>query len=131
MGFRAIHLLALAAVGSLAAVAGQAGTIPTTTFDWNPLALGLNGGKFTADTLKLADYGQIVVHPVTGGFTEAGYLQVLEFALNGQNISASGFDSPYGWGAYVCKLSGDGHPGGDIERDHRNLLVCVLLAIRL
>jgi hypothetical protein len=52
MGFRRIPLLALSAVGSLAAVAGQAGTIPTATFDWNPRPLGLNGSKFTADTVK-------------------------------------------------------------------------------
>lgn len=99
----AVRLLALAAFSTLTAVAARAGTIPKPTFDWNPRPLHLDGSKFTADTLQLSDYGQIIVSPTTGAFTEAGYLPILGFALNGRTIRPSGFDaaSGNGWGAYV------------------------------
>jgi hypothetical protein len=99
----AVRLLALAALSTLTAVAARAGTIPTPTFDWNPRPLHLDGSKFTADTVQLSDYGQIIVSPTTGAFTEAGYLPILGFALDGGTVSPSGFDaaSGDGWGAYV------------------------------
>ncbi len=103
MKFHHIRLLTLAALGCLISVAGKAGTIPTPTFDWNPRPLHLDGSKFTADMVQLSDFGQIVVNPATGAFTEAGYLPVLGFALNGHAISPSRFDDPSGdgWGAFV------------------------------
>lgn len=104
----AVRLWVLAALGCLTAAAAQAGTGPTKTFDWNPRAVGLNGAKFTADTMRLSDFGQIVVTPAppTGGvttFTEAGYLPILGFSLDGQAVMPSGFDaaSGKGWGAYL------------------------------
>lgn len=103
MIMRAIRLVLSAAAASLMAVAAQAGANPTTTFDWNPQAVGLDGAKFTADTMRLSDFGQIVVNPMTGGFTEAGYLPVLGFSNGGQPINPGGFNAALGngWGAYV------------------------------
>jgi hypothetical protein len=99
---RRMGLLGFAALlGNLAAATGNASPIPPTPFDWNPQPLGLHGSKFTADTARLADYGQIVVNPVTDTFSESGYLQFLGFALGGQSISPRGFNTPYGWGAFV------------------------------
>ncbi len=112
-----LPVVVLAALCSLAAFAARAGTLPTTTFDWNPRPLQLDGSKFTADTIRLSDYGQIVVAPATGAFSEAGYLPVLGFSLGGQAISPGGFNDPSGngWGAYV-KYQGTGTqtvtPGG-------------------
>ncbi|HSU05953.1 MAG TPA: PEP-CTERM sorting domain-containing protein [Acetobacteraceae bacterium] len=102
------RILSLVVLGSLVTVAAQAGTIPSATFDWNPRPLKLNGSKFTADTLHVSDFGQVVVSPVdpataTSAFSEAGYLPVLGFALGGQAISPPGFNNPShnGWGVYV------------------------------
>ena len=100
---RIILCLAVAPLVSLGAVAARAGTTPTSTFDWNPRALGLDGSKFTADTIRLSDYGQVLVNPTTGAFTEAGFLPIIGFTLNGQAVSPSGFNSASGngWGAYI------------------------------
>lgn len=103
MAVHCIRLPALAAIGSLAAFAAQAGHTPTATFDWNPRPLHLHGGKVTADSVQLADFGQIVINPQTGAFSEAGYLPVLGFALGGKPVKPDGFNaaSDDGWGAYV------------------------------
>lgn len=103
MAARHIRLPALAALGSLTAFAAQASQTPTPTFEWNPHPLHLDGRKFTADSVQLADFGQIVINPATGEFSEAGYLPVLGFALSGKPISPDGFNAPSGdgWGAYV------------------------------
>lgn len=96
-------MLSLSGFASLVAVAAQAGTVPTTTFDWNPRPLKLDGAKFTADSVHVGDFGQIVVNPATGAFSEAGYLPVVGFSLGGQVISPAGFNaaSGDGWGMYV------------------------------
>lgn len=93
--------LVLAALGTLAALTAHAGQ--SNVFGWNVSPLSLNGGSFIANTMLLSDFGQIMVNSETGAFTEAGYLPVLGFALNGRSIDPSGFDSAAGdgWGAYV------------------------------
>lgn len=95
--------LLISALVSLGTVAASAGTTPTSVFDWNPQPLGLNGSKFTADTMQLSDFSQVVVNPVTGAFTEAGFLPIIGFTLNGQTVDPSGCDSASGnrWGAYI------------------------------
>lgn len=95
-------MLLLSGLASAVAIAAQAGTIPTTTFNWNPRALKLDGAKFTADTMQVGDFGQIVVNS-TGAFSEAGYLPVVGFMLHGQTIRPAGFNaaSGGGWGVYV------------------------------
>ena len=108
MKARRFRILSLVVLGSLLAVAAQAGTIPSATFDWNPRPLKLNGSKFTADTVRVSDFGQVIVSAVdpatgTSTFSEAGYLPVLGFSLGGQTVSSAGFNDPTGkgWGAYV------------------------------
>jgi hypothetical protein len=98
-----LRLPAFATLATLATVTAQAGTTPTNAFDWNLRPLQLDGGSFVANTMVLSDFGQIVSNPETGAFTEAGYLPILGFALNGQPIDPRGFDaaSGNGWGAYV------------------------------
>lgn len=96
--FAAAVLIFASAFGSFQARGAPA---PTQTFDWNPVPLGLDGKKFTADTISLSDFGQIVVNPVTGTFSEAGYLPILGFSLAGRSIRPTGFNDPTGWGAFV------------------------------
>ena len=105
MKFRHSRLVTLAALGCLIAVAWKGRYDPDAFYSTgiHDRCSILDGSKFTADTVRLSDFGQIVVNPATGVFTEAGYLPVLGFALNGQAISPSGFDDPSGdgWGAFV------------------------------
>lgn len=93
-------LTILAAAASLASFgAAQAGEI----FSWNPHAVKLNGTKFSADTMLLGDYSQVVLLP-DGTFTDAGYLPVIGFTLNGVAVTPKGFNDSTGkgWGAYVA-----------------------------
>jgi hypothetical protein len=94
----------LAAAATLASAgAAQAGEI----LSWNPHAAKLNGTKFSADTLLLGDYSQVVMSPsnstfTAGTFTDAGYLPIEGFQLGGQTVRPAGFSDPGGWGAYVA-----------------------------
>jgi hypothetical protein len=97
--------LAMLAVAATLASAGaaQAGEI----FSWNPHAAMLNGTKFSADTMLLGDYSQVVMSPsdstfTAGTFTDAGYLPIEGFRLGSQTVSPAGFNDPGGWGAYVA-----------------------------
>ena len=96
---RPAQLTVLAAAATLASLcAAQAGEI----FSWNPRAVQLNGAMFSADTMLLGDYSQVVLHP-DGTFIDAGYLPVMGFSLNGGTVMPTGFNdaSGKGWGAYV------------------------------
>ncbi len=86
---------------ALLAAAGVARANPTLT--WNPRAVKLDGAKFTADTLLLGDYAQIVTSNGGLAFTDTGYLPIEGFTLAGQPVAPSGFNAPtgQGWGAYV------------------------------
>jgi hypothetical protein len=97
--------LAMLAVAATLASAGaaQAGEI----FSWNPHAAMLNGTKFSADTMLLGDYSQVVMSPsdstfTAGTFTDAGYLPIEGFRLGSQTVSPAGFNDRGGWGAYVA-----------------------------
>jgi hypothetical protein len=85
-------LAALASTG-----AAQAGEI----FSWNPHAVKLNGTKFSADTMLLGDYSQVVMDLQKGTFTDSGYLPIQGFQLGGRDVTVAGFNQPNGWGAYV------------------------------
>lgn len=98
-----MNLVALAVAGAVASTgAAQAGEI----FSWNPHAVKLNGTKFSADTMLLGDYSQVVLHP-DGTFTDSGYLPVDGFSLAGRLVAPTGFKDPNGtgWGAYVAFTS--------------------------
>lgn len=71
-------------------------------FSWNPNAVKLSGKKFSADTILLGDYSQVLM-PGNGTFTDAGYLPIEGFLLNNRPVMAPGFNdtSRHGWGAYV------------------------------
>lgn len=88
----------------IAAPAALAGPISTARFDWNPRAVGLDGAKLRADTIRLSDYGRIMIDPLTGAFSEVGLLPILGFELDGQAVNAKGYRDPAGdgWGAYVA-----------------------------
>lgn len=112
MTYRLI-LAAIAALGCVAAsAAANAAPTLSTTFDWNPKPLHLNGSKVTADSFSVSDYGQIVVTPTSatsGTFVESGYLPVLGFSLDGSAVNAGSFNDPSGngWGAFI-KYSASG-----------------------
>lgn len=97
------HLSVILAVS----VIGTAGSAAASTFTWNPHAVGLGGRKFTADTLVLEDYAQIVFTPVSGvmTFTDVGIMPILGFRLNNQPVAAPDYLKPRGWGAYVSYIA--------------------------
>ena len=70
-------------------------------FTFMPTAVGLNGGAFTADTLVLSDNAQITFGDGGTTFVDTGYLPVVGFRLDGQDVTAPGLLSPDGggWGA--------------------------------
>jgi hypothetical protein len=102
--YRRTNLVTLAVATTLAsAVGAQAGEI----FSWNPHAVKLNGTKFSADTMLLGDYSQVVMLPSdstfrSGTFTDAGYLPIEGFRLGDRTVRPAGFSDPGGWGAYVA-----------------------------
>jgi len=93
----------LAAVAFAPAFAWAA-KAPTTTFDWNPRALGFEGSKFTADSIRLSDFGRVTMDPASGSFLDVGIMPILGFELGGQAVAARGYGDPTGggWGAYVA-----------------------------
>jgi hypothetical protein len=102
--YRRANLAMLAVTATLASAGvAQAGEI----FSWNPHAAMLNGTKFSADTMLLGDYSQVVMSPsdstfTAGTFTDAGYLPIEGFRLGSQTVSPAGFNDRGGWGAYVA-----------------------------
>lgn len=96
-------VLILAAIGLSVLTPARAKAGSTTTFDWNPQGVGLQGGAFTANSMQLSDFGQIMLNPLTGEFSETGYLPILGFSLNGHPVNPSGFNAAAGdgWGAYL------------------------------
>jgi hypothetical protein len=97
--------LAMLAAAAMLVSAGAAQS--AEIFTWNPHAADLNGTKFSADTLLLGDYSQVVMAPSNstfrdGTFTDAGYLPIEGFRLGGQTVRPAGFSDPGGWGAYVA-----------------------------
>ncbi len=95
----------LVAFSALAALIATAPAL-ADTFTLNPNAVGLHGTNVTADMLVLSDYAQISftpTSPTTATFTDAGYLPVIGFRLNGQAVAPSGYLAPdgSGWGAYI------------------------------
>lgn len=98
MYYRLNQLTILAAAATIASAgAAQAGEI----FSWNLRAVKLNGTKFSADTMLLGDYSQVVMDPQRGTFTDSGYLPIQGFQLAGRDVTVAGFNKPNGWGAYV------------------------------
>ena len=96
-----IGLSIIIAVVAFAPVVASGAPTPTATFDWNPRALGFDGQKFTADTIRLSDYGQVTMDPVSGAFVDVGIMPILGFELGGQAVAAGGYGDPGGWGPYV------------------------------
>jgi hypothetical protein len=80
-------------------------TVSASAFTWNPHPVGLAGDKFTADTMLLGDYAQIVFKPTSepgvATFTDVGIMPILGFTLNGQPVAPPGYLDPHGWGAYI------------------------------
>ncbi len=104
---RPIRLVVLAVLGSLSA--GTAlGSANATTFAWTPQAVGPDGTTFTADTMRLSDFGAIVVNPAAGTLTEAGYLPVLGLSLGGQPMIRSGSGAASASGASASGASASG-----------------------
>ncbi len=93
----------LAVLGTTAVLAATGAARANPTLTWNPRAVKLDGAKFTADTLLLGDYAQIVTSNGGLAFADTGYLPIEGFTLAGQPVTPSGFNAPggQGWGAYV------------------------------
>ena len=96
---RAPHLCVVAAAALLAAT--SAGSAEPFTLD--PHAVGLDGGKFTADSMVLSDYAQIKFANFGTTFVDTGFLPILGFSLAGLPVAAPGYAAANGsgWGAYI------------------------------
>ena len=81
------------AVAAMAAC-GAASALPSFTFD--PSAIGLTGQTFTADNLKVSDFATVTYSADGSGFTETGYLQVINAQSGNSLVPTSGLNSTYG-----------------------------------
>jgi hypothetical protein len=68
-----------------------------SSFTWDPSQASppLSGSAFTADTINTTNYLQ-AIHLTNGSFVETFILQINGFQLNGQPVTAPGFNSNYG-----------------------------------
>lgn len=82
---------------------GAAAPALASPFTLNPMAVKLDGTKFTADTFVLSDYAQIRFGNNGTTFVDTGYLPVIGFRLDGQAVSPAGYGAKggSGWGAYI------------------------------
>ena len=85
-------------------------------FTWNPHPVGLNGSKFTADTMLLQDFARVTLHFDQGvsslpngdflvPFTDNGILPIAGFKLNGRTVTPPDYGVRDGWGAFISYQS--------------------------
>jgi hypothetical protein len=84
---RAVIALALGASCAAASAA-----LPPFTFD--PGAVGLSGGSFTADDVLITDYSTTTISGTS--FSETGFLSLSTFDLGGTALTPTGLNSTYG-----------------------------------
>lgn len=87
-GLRALATVAATA----AAVSASAASLPSFTF--NPSAVGLDGGAFTADNLIISNFATVTA--TSGGFLESGFLSIAGAQLGGATAATPGLNSTYG-----------------------------------
>ncbi len=90
---------ALAAAITAPMLGGTASAFAPVPFTWDPSqsvpALTGPGSAFTADTINATNYLHSVVQP-SNSFAMELVLQINSFELNGQPVTAPGFNSDYG-----------------------------------
>ncbi len=79
-------------VATAAAVSASAASLPSFTF--NPGAVGLDGGTFTADNLIISNFATVTATPA--GFSESGFLSIASAQLGGATAATPGLNSTYG-----------------------------------
>lgn len=82
----------------LLALSAAASALPSFTFD--PSAVGLAGGTFTADNLLISDYARITTSP-SGAFTETGFLSITSAQLGDDLLIPTGLNSASGYSLYI------------------------------
>lgn len=70
-------------------------TVDLPDFTFAPSGAGLTGTTFTADNIIISDYSHVQVG-AGGSFTDAGYLAVSGFQLDGADINVAGLNDTYG-----------------------------------
>ena len=75
---------------------GASAALPQFTFDPSAANPSFVGASFTADNIAISDYSHVTINPVTGAFTDTGYLAVQGFQLNSAAINAAGLNTTYG-----------------------------------
>lgn len=82
------------AVAAAAVAACSAASAQTAAFTFNPSAVGLNGSTFTATNLIISDFATITT--TATGFTEHGYLNIVNSQNGGATVVPGGLGSTYG-----------------------------------
>lgn len=90
--FRAA-LLSAAALSAVLAHAAPAAALPAFTLD--PAAVGLEGGRVTADNIVLSSF-TTVRYAADGGFAQVGILPFVGFQNAGGAAASSGLNTSYG-----------------------------------
>jgi hypothetical protein len=86
------HMIKPLAAGALAAALASGTALASTiSVTWDPGATtpALNGSSFTQNDQILADYGTATVNPMTGAFTDSGYLPITAFNPGAGNTGVS------------------------------------------
>ena len=86
----------LTAVALAVLCTGASAALPQFTFDPSAASPSFAGASFTADNIVISDYSHVTINPVTGMFTDTGYLAVQGFQLNSAAINAAGLNTTYG-----------------------------------
>ena len=87
----------LTAVALAVLCTGASAALPPFTFDPSAASPSFAGASITADNIVISDYSHVTINPVTGAFTDTGYLAVQGFQLNSAAITtAAGLNTAYG-----------------------------------
>ena len=95
---RSIQTHARWALTAVALACGSASALALPVFTFNPAgaSTALAGGATTADNIIVSDFSHVTVNPITGAFTESGFLSVQSFQLVGAVAASPGLNSTYG-----------------------------------
>ena len=95
---RSIQTRARWALTAVALACGSASAWALPVFTFNPAgaSTALAGAATTADNIIVSDFSHVTVNPITGAFTESGFLSVQSFQLVGAVAASPGLNSTYG-----------------------------------
>jgi len=93
---RGMWKAAMLGVAVAAAATAQA-QASASALTWNPSGASpsLGAGPFTFNNQIISDFSVTTINPVTGAFTDIGYLPITQFQLNGAVVNNTGLNTQY------------------------------------